>query len=211
MESLVLKTLGRPDLHDAKVKPFSVWPLLHRGRPVLWRAAVAPGDPVEVRMGFADDDMASQFAAAAAGGLQLFGARLDPEAVEVRDAHHDLPQEQCFKLEFLSPLRFATPPLYRRSKPTYEFYPRPLSLFKSAVKHGRTLGLTKLGAPFLRWVYTYVALTDLGCHSRCVATVKLPGGGIARGFLGWALYRAYGKRRITDLRSWGGPVCGSAG
>ena len=30
-------------------------------------------------------------------------------------------------------------------------------------------------------------------------TVKLPNGGVARGFVGWALYRIYGKRRLADV------------
>ncbi|CCC81906.1 CRISPR-associated endoribonuclease Cas6 [Thermoproteus tenax] len=199
VESLVIKALERPDLHDARTKPFSVWPLLHNGRPVLSAAAVAPGDLLEIRAGFADEDMARKFAESVGRSLELFGRRLSVEAVEVKSAFFQMPEAQCFKLEFLTPLRFAVPPIYRRRRALFDFLPRPLSLFKSAVRHGRQLGLTKLGTPFLKWVHTYVALTDFGCRRRCVVTVELPGGGLARGFVGWALYRSFGRRRLRDL------------
>ncbi|MEL9991475.1 MAG: CRISPR-associated endoribonuclease Cas6 [Thermoproteus sp.] len=200
VESLVVRALGDPALHDAKPKPFSVTPLFLQGRPVADRAAVPPGVPLEFRAGFADGKLAFRLIEALNGGLELFGRRVEVVEAEFRDVFSDpLPTTQCFKAEFLTPTRFATPPLYRRSRPVFDFMPRPLTLFKSAVRHGRSLGLLRLGAPFLKWVYTYVALTDFGCFGKCVQTVRLPNGGVARGFTGWALYRAFGKRRLADM------------
>jgi len=213
VESLVLR-LTDPSLHGARPKPFSVTPLFLKGRPVVDLAVVGPGNLLEFRVGFAGEGLARGFVERLlGGGVELFGRRVEVAEVEMRDVWLDpLPGERCFKLEFLTPTRFATPPLYRRRRALFDFLPRPLTLFKSAVRHGRALGLVKLGAPFLRWVYTYVALTDVGCWCRkrgsadkgrnycsCVRTVKLPNGGVARGFVGWALYRVYGRRRLADV------------
>ncbi|ABP50711.1 CRISPR-associated protein, Cas6 family [Pyrobaculum arsenaticum DSM 13514] len=198
-QSLVVSLLGG-ELHDARPKSFSVTPFFVNGRPAVDKAVAGPGDILELRAAFAQRELAERFIAEVAKGYTLFGRRVVVEELEFYDVFSQpLPEAQCFKLEFLTPLRFAVKPLYRRSRAVFDFLPRPLSVFKSAVRHGRALGLLKLGAPFLRWVHTYVALTDFGCRGRCVVTVKLPNGGVARGFVGWALYRSFGKRRIADL------------
>ncbi|WP_374189608.1 CRISPR-associated endoribonuclease Cas6 [Pyrobaculum aerophilum] len=159
-----------------------------------------PGDLLQFRVAFAERRLAEEFIDRVAQGFTLFGKRVAVEELEFYDVFSaPIPEARCFKLEFLTPLRFAVRPLYKRRRAVFDFLPRPLSLFKSAVKHGRELGLLKLGVPFLRWVYTYVALTDFGCRGRCVITVRLPNGGIARGFVGWALYRVFGKRRLADV------------
>jgi CRISPR-associated endoribonuclease Cas6 len=118
--------------------------------------------------------------------------------VEFWETPRRLEVRPCFKAEFLSPTRIETRPYYRRKTPVYDFTPRPLNLFLSAVAYGRKFGFLKLGTPFLRWVYTYVGLTDFGCMGPCVRTVRLLGGGVARGFVGWALYRAFNSRRLSD-------------
>lgn len=200
VESLVVRALGDPSLHDVRPKPFSVTPFFLNGRPVVDKAAVPPGAPLEFRAGFADEKLAFRFVSSLRGEVELFGRRAAVAELEFKDAFIDpLPAAQCFKAEFLTPTRFATPPLYKRRRAVFDFLPRPLTVFKSAVRHGRSLGLLRLGAPFLKWVYTYVALTDFGCFGKCVHTVRLPNGGVARGFAGWALYRAFGKRRLADM------------
>jgi CRISPR-associated endoribonuclease Cas6 len=209
-ESLVLRLLkaGGADsesLHNAAVKPFSVTPFFVDGRPVTARAAVEPGKPLWLRVSFADEGLAKAFLDGFTKGASLFGVALRPLEAEVTTLDYGaLPpgwrdDAQCFKLEFLTPVRFATPSLYPRRAPVFEFVPRPLALFRSAIKHGRDLGVTKLGAPFLKWVYTYVAMTDFGCKGKCVVTVPLTGGRVARGFLGWALYRAFSRRRLKSM------------
>ncbi len=199
VESLVVSLLGR-ELHDVKPKPFSVTPFFVGGRPAVDKAMVAPGDLLEFRVSFAGRELAEKFIAKIMQGYTLFGRRVVVEELEFYDVFSQpTPQTGCFKLEFLTPLRFAVKPLYKRKRAIFDFLPRPLSVFKSAVKYGRELGLLRLGAPFLRWVHTYVALTDFGCPGRCIITVRLPNGGIARGFVGWALYRAFGKRRLADM------------
>lgn len=199
VESLVVSTLGG-ELHDVRPKPFSVTPLFVNGRPAVDKAVAGPGDLLEFRAAFAQRELAERFIASVAQGFALFGKRVAVEELEFSDLFADpLPEARCFKLEFLTPLRFAVKPLYKRSRALFDFLPRPLSVFKSAVRHGRALGLLKLGAPFLRWVHTYVALTDFGCRGKCVATVRLPNGGLARGFVGWALYRSFGRRRLADM------------
>ncbi|AAL62618.1 conserved hypothetical protein [Pyrobaculum aerophilum str. IM2] len=199
VESLVVSRLGGW-LHDAKPKPFAVSPLFAGGRPVLDGAALGQGTEVEFRVGFADELLALRFVDSLSGGVTLFGKPLELAELEFRDVSSEpLPSTPCFKVEFLSPTRFAVKPLYKRRRALFDFTPRPLNLFKSAVRQGRALGLLRLGGPFLRWVYTYVALTDFGCWGKCVRTVKLLGGGVARGFVGWALYRAFGRRRLADV------------
>ncbi|MEM0370838.1 MAG: CRISPR-associated endoribonuclease Cas6 [Pyrobaculum sp.] len=185
-------------VHDERPRPLSVTPIFYRGRPVVDKAAVAPGEELEFRIGVATAAAAEKILAELRD-LVLFGQRLVLKEMEFRHAYTDLPETQCFKIEFLTPLRFATPPLMRRKKPVFEFTPRPLTLFKSVIKHARQFGLIKLGVPFLKWVYTYVAMTDFGCYGKCVKTIKLANGGVARGFTGWALYRAYSARRVRDM------------
>ncbi|MFN3804486.1 MAG: CRISPR-associated endoribonuclease Cas6 [Pyrobaculum sp.] len=208
VESLVVKILG-PDLHNASLKPVSITPFFYNGRPVVGRAAIPPGGRLEFRVGVAYPSLAERFLKGVAD-VELFGRRLLLEEVEFREVFDGpMPDSRCFKVEFLTPVRFAVRPYMRRRRALFDFFPRPFTLFKSAVAHGRGLGLLRLGAPFLRWVYTYVALTDFGCGScrcvnnvcryRCVRTVGLPNGGVARGFVGWALYRAFGRRRLGDM------------
>jgi len=199
-QAVLLEFLGR-ELHDARPKPFAVWPVVAGGRPLLDGAVVEAGTPVELRAGFADRELARRFveAVSARGAFRLFNAEVAVEEVEFWDAPRQRAEKPCFRVEFLSPTRFGTHPYYRRERAVYDFTPRPLNLFLSAVAHGRKFGLLRLGAPFLRWVYTYVGLTDFGCRRTCVKTVKLPGGGVARGFVGWALYRAFNTRRLADL------------
>ncbi len=198
-ESLVVSILGS-DLHDATLKPVSVTPFFLNGKPVLDKAAVPPGGRLEFRVGMAYSSLAEK-PLQELPGVKLFGVGIDLEEVEVRHVLEEPPPDvQCFKINFLTPTRFSTPAFYKRKNAVFDFLPRPLSLFKSAVKHGRGLGLVKLGAPFLKWIYTYVALTDFGCISKsCVKTVKLPGGGIARGFVGWGLYKSFNKRRVRNM------------
>ncbi|MCU7786875.1 CRISPR-associated endoribonuclease Cas6 [Pyrobaculum sp. 3827-6] len=198
--SIVLSVLGRGDLHDARPKPFAVSPLFAGGRPVLDAAALPAGELVEFRVGFAQRGLAEAFVDGVARGFRIFNSRVAVEEVEFRDVSMDpLPGARCFRLEFLSPVRFAVRPLYRRRRALFDFTPRPLNVFKSVVRHGRALGVLDLGAPFLRWVYTYVGLADFGCFGRCVRTVSLLGGGVARGFTGWAVYRVFGRRRLGDV------------
>ena len=200
-QAVVLELLGAARLHDARPKPFAVWPIVAGGRPLLDGAALEAGAQVELRVGFADRELARRFieAVSARGVFRLFNTEVAVEEVEFWEAPRRLEEKPCFKVEFLSPTRFETHPYYPRRAPVYDFTPRPLNLFLSAVAHGRKFGLLRLGTPFLRWVNTYVGLTDFGCSRACVKTVKLPGGGIARGFVGWALYRAFNARRLTDL------------
>jgi CRISPR-associated endoribonuclease Cas6 len=182
-QAIVLELLGAGELHGARPKPFAVWPLMAGGKPLLDGAALGEGAVVELRVGFAVRELARRFV----------------EEVEFWEAPRRFAERPCFKVEFLSPTRFETQPYYRRKTPVYDFTPRPLNLFLSAVAYGRKFGFLKLGTPFLRWVYTYVGLTDFGCRGPCVRTVRLLGGGVARGFVGWALYRAFDARRLSDL------------
>ncbi|WP_428717058.1 hypothetical protein, partial [Thermus sp.] len=169
------------DLHDARPKPFAVSPLFAGGRPVLDAAALPAGELVEFRVGFAQRELAEAFVDGVARGFRIFNARVAVEEVEFRDVSADpLPEAPCFRVEFLSPVRFAVKPLYRRRRALFDFTPRPLNVFKSVARYGKALGLLDLGPAFLRWVHTYVALADFGCFGRCVKTVSLLGGGVAR-------------------------------
>jgi CRISPR-associated endoribonuclease Cas6 len=200
-QSAVLELLGAGELHGARPKPFAVWPLVAGGRPLLDGAVVEAGVPVELRVGFAVRELARRFVEAVSGrgALRLFAAEVPVEEVEFWEAPRRLEERPCFRAEFVSPARFETHPYYARDRPVYDFTPRPLNLLLSAVAYGRRFGFLRLGTPFLRWAYTYVGLTDFGCRGPCVRTVRLLGGGVARGFVGWALYRAFSQRRLSDL------------
>lgn len=201
VESAVLRALGG-HLHGEPHKPFSVTPLFLGGRPIVDRAALAPGQAVWFRAAFTDPRQAQAFTMWVAQRAELLGGRLRPDEVEYVEVDLDrvpLPDTRCFRVRYLTPTRYAQQPLMRRSRPLYDFTPRPINLFKSVIRHARHLGMTRLGAPFLRWVYTYVALTDFGCRGKCVTTVRLPNGGIARGYVGWATYMAQNRKRIRSM------------
>jgi CRISPR-associated endoribonuclease Cas6 len=201
VQSIVLALLKAPWLHDARPKPFAVWPLVVSGRPVLDATVAEPGSLVELRAAFAQREVARRLveAVASAGEFRVFNSAVAVEEVEFWDAPRRLEEKPCFKVEFVSPARFETHPYYRRSKPVYDFTPRPLNIFLSAVAYGRKFGFLKLGVRFLKWAYTYVGIADFGCRGPCVRTVRLLSGGIARGFVGWALYRVFGRRRLGDV------------
>jgi Uncharacterized conserved protein len=52
---------------------------------------------------------------------------------------------------------------------------------------------------FLRWAYASVGVADFGCRGRCVVSVRLSGGRRLRGFVGWALYRAFETSMVGDM------------
>ena len=89
----------------------------------------------------------------------------------------------------------------KRPAPVYDLTPRPLNLFKSAVKTAMRLGLVdaRWARRFLRWAYASVGVADFGCRGRCVVPVRLSGGRRLRGFVGWALYRAFETSMVGDM------------
>ena len=93
-------------------------------------------------------------------------------------------------MEFLSLTRFETPPYVRRPAPVYDMTPFPRNILKSALKTAERLGLwgPAESRRFYRWAYAAVGIIDY--RVRFVTTS--PGGGWrARGFVGWAAYRAF--------------------
>jgi CRISPR-associated endoribonuclease Cas6 len=156
-QSIVLSLLDAPELHDAKPKPFAVWPLHINKRPVLDGVAAPPGSELMLRAAFAQRELARRLVEAVAErGLKVFNAEVSVEAVEFWDVPRGAGGKECFKVDFLSPTRFETRRYYQRRTPVYDFTPRALSLFHSAVAYGRRFGLFKYGINFLKWVYNYV-------------------------------------------------------
>jgi len=222
-QSLALRLLGRPELHGARPKPFTVWPLLVDGRPVWDWGTAGAGSTVEVRAAFFEERLGEEFVKAAVNvqRIPLFNAEVVLESVEYKRVVPSPRSSQAFKVEFLSPARFETPPYVKRPVPVFDLTPRPLNLFKSAVKTAIRLGLADVrwARRFLRWAYASVGIVDFGCDVKilhggrwrdqqrepnrrgrtCTASVRLSGGRELRGFAGWAVYRAFETSMVEDM------------
>ncbi|NAZ33255.1 MAG: CRISPR-associated endoribonuclease Cas6 [Pyrobaculum sp.] len=180
-------------------KPFTVWPLLIDGRPAVGLAAAAAGAEVELRAAFFDEELGRRFMEAVEGGFDLFGARVAPAELEFwRPPRPAARQTPAFRVEFLSPTRFETPPYVRRPRPVYDLTPAPRNVFKSALKTAERLGLwgPAESKRLYRWAYAAVGITDF--RIRPVA-VSLTGGRTARGFVGWAVYRAFETSMLGEM------------
>ena len=188
-----------PGLPERGPKPFTVWPLVVDGRLAIGPTAVPTGAVVELRAAFFDEKLGHRFAEAVQGGFGLFGARVVPAEVEFWTAPQPPAQQTPeFKVEFLSPTRFETPPYVKRPRPVFDITPSPRNLFKSALKTAERLGLWGPAASrrIYRWACSAVGLADF--YAKPV-TVSLGRGRTARGFVGWALYRVFETSMLGDM------------
>lgn len=218
-QSIVLALLEEPGLHDARPKPFTVWPLVVDGK-VAWNKSLASaGAAVELRVAFFDGKLADTFLerVVAAGRFRVFNAEVEVGEVEIRRVALMARSSPKFRVEFLSPTRFETPPYVKRPTSVYDQAPSPRNLFKSAIKTAMRLGLADLrwARKFLRWVIASVGILDFGCRcerrrgrpqgdcgncvGKCTAVAELSGGRRLRGFVGWALYRAFETSMVEDM------------
>jgi len=188
-----------PGLPERGPKPFTVWPLLIDGRPAVGPTAAPAGAEVELRAAFFDRELGRRFADAVKGGFDLFGAWVAPVEVELREAPRPpAAEEAAFRVEFLSPTRFETPPYVRRPRPVYDLTPSPRNVFKSALKTAERLGLwgPRESKRIYRWAYAAVGIADFRVRP---VTVSLGRGRTARGFVGWAAYRAYEASMLKEM------------
>ena len=188
-----------PELPGRGPKPFTVWPLVVNGKPAIEPAAVPAGARVELRAAFFDEELGHRFVEAVYAGFELFGARVVPAEVEFwRAPRPPAAETPAFKVEFLSPTRFVTPPYVRRPRPVYDITPSPRNLFKSALKTAERLGLwgSSVSKRLYRWAYAAVGITDFRVRP---VTVQLGRGRTARGFIGWAVYRAFEPSMLRDM------------
>jgi CRISPR-associated endoribonuclease Cas6 len=180
-----------PGLPGRGPKPFTVWPLVVDGKPALGPAAAPAGARVELRAAFFDEELGHRFAEAVQSGFKIFGTRAVPAEMEFWKAPRPVAQQTpAFKVEFLSPTRFETPPYVRRPRPVFDITPSPRNLFKSALKTAERLGLwgPSESRRLYRWAYAVVGITDFRVRP---LTVQLTRGRTARGFVGRAIYRAF--------------------
>ena len=188
-----------PGLPERGPKPFAVWPLVVDGRILVRPTAVPAGAVVELRAAFFDEGLGQRFAEAVQGGFELFGARVVPAELEFWTAPQP-PARQApeFKVEFLSPTRFETPPYVKRPRPVFDITPSPRNLFKSALKTAERLGLWGPAASrrIYRWAYSAVGLVDF--YAKPV-TVSLGRRRTARGFVGWAVYKAFDASMLREM------------
>jgi len=188
-----------PGLPERGPKPFTVWPLVVDGKPALGPAAVPAGTRVELRAAFFDEELGHRFTEAALSGFELFGVRVVPAEVEVwRAPRPPAAETPAFKVEFLSPTRFVTPPYVKRPRPVFDITPTVRNVFKSALKTAERLGLWKspVSKRLYRWAYATVGVTDFRVKP---VTVQLTHGRTARGFFGWAVYRAFETSMLKEM------------
>ncbi len=191
-----------PGLSERGPKPFTLRPLLFNGRPVLGKTIVEAGSQVELHVAFFEPNLAERFMETLNSGFELFGAKVEPISLSLWQVPRPIADAlPVFRAEFLSPTRFETPPYVRRPVPVFDLTPRPLNIFKSAVKTAMRLGLVDVGRArrFLRWAYASVGVVDFGCGRRCTVAVRLAGGRRVRGFVGWAVYRAFETSMLGDM------------
>ncbi|AKT33925.1 CRISPR-associated endoribonuclease Cas6 [Pyrobaculum sp. WP30] len=184
-------------------KPFTVWPLVVDGKPLWDRGIVNSGALLELRVAFLNRALGEEFFSIMASTRRflLFKSEVVIDTISAREVRLTSSSSSAFRVEFLSPTRFETPPYVKRPTPVYDLTPRPLNLFKSAVKTAMRLGLVdaRWARRFLRWAYASVGVADFGCRGRCVVSVRLSGGRRLRGFVGWALYRAFETSMLGDM------------
>ena len=188
-----------PGLPERGPKPFTVWPLVVNGKPALGPTAAPAGAEVELRVAFFDEELGRKFIEALGGGFELFGARVVPAELEFwKPPRPAAQQTQAFKVDFLSPVRFETPPYVKRPVPVYDITASPRNLFKSAARTALRLGLIRLrdAVRIYKWAYAAVGILDY--RTRPV-TVFLSGGRRLRGSVGWALYRAFETSMLGDM------------
>jgi CRISPR-associated endoribonuclease Cas6 len=188
-----------PGLPERGPKPFTVWPLVVDGKPAIGPTAVPAGARVELRAAFFDEEMGQRFVEAVYAGFELFGARVVPAEVEFWKAPRPPAAETpAFKVEFLSPTRFATPPYVKRPRPVFDITPAVRNVFKSALKTAERLGLwgSSVSKRLYRWAYAAVGITDFRVKP---VTVQLTRGRTARGFIGWAVYRAFETSMLKEM------------
>ncbi len=188
-----------PGLPERGPKPFTVWPLVVDGRPAIGQTAAPAGAEVKLRAAFFNEELGRSFAEAVLSGFSLFDARVVPAEVEFWKAPRPAAQQTpAFKVEFLSPTRFVTPPYVRRPRPVYDITPSPRNLFKSALKTAERLGLwgSSESRRLYRWAYAAVGITDFRVRP---VTVQLGRGRTARGFVGWAVYRAFEPSLLKEM------------
>ena len=186
-----------PGLPGRGPKPFAVWPLVVDGKPAVGPTAVPAGAEVVLRAAFFDEELGRRFVEAVYAGFELFGARVVPAVVEFwRAPRPPAAETPAFKVEFLSPTRFATPPYVRRPRPVFDITPAVRNVFKSALKTAERLGLwtSSVSKRLYRWAYATVGITDFRVRP---LTVQLTRGRTARGFIGWAVYRAFETSMLT--------------
>jgi CRISPR-associated endoribonuclease Cas6 len=202
-QSIVLSLLNNPGLHGMRPKPFTVWPLVVDGKPLWDRGIINSGALLELRVAFLDRALGEEFFSimASTRRFRLFKSEVVIDTISAREVRLISSSSSAFRVEFLSPTRFETPPYVKRPAPVYDLTPRPLNLFKSAVKTAMRLGLVdaRWARRFLRWAYASVGVADFGCRGRCVVSVRLSGGRRLRGFVGWALYRAFETSMLEDM------------
>jgi CRISPR-associated endoribonuclease Cas6 len=200
VQSIVLDLLDEPRLHDVRPKPFTVWPLVVNGRVVWNRTLAGAGAAVELRAAFFNGGLADMFAkrVVEAGRFKLFNAEVMVGEAGVRRIVPAAGSSPKFRVEFLSPTRFETPPYVRRPAPVYDITPSPRNLFKSAARTALRLGLIGLRDAVRIYKWAYAAVGVLDYRARPV-TVYLSGGRRLRGFVGWALYRAFETSMVGDM------------
>ena len=186
-----------PGLPERGPKPFTVWPLVVDGRPALGPTATPAGAEVVFRAAFFDEELGRRFVEAVYAGFEVFGVRVVPAVVEFwRAPRPPAAETLAFKVEFLSPTRFETPPYVKRPRPVFDITPTFRNVFKSALKTAERLGLweSSVSKRLYRWAYATVGITDYRIKP---VTVQLTRGRTARGFIGWAVYRAFETSMLT--------------
>ena len=219
VESFFLKLLDRIEpglgdkLHSEKrPKPFSVTPFFVDGRPVigyrpvvvragsvLWFRVSIVGDLGTKLIPLLTDLMYREV------NFFKISAKFVVSNIEARIVSTDAffePGSTVFKIRFLSPTRFAIKKPRRSRRPRYCFCPEAWRIVKSSLKHWRNFVDIHISDKIVEWSYYYVVLADFGTlrgFRSNVVTVRLPRGGVARGYVGFALYQVLGRRRLHEL------------
>ncbi len=217
--SMFLKMLDRVEpglsdkFHSAKgMKPYSVTPFFLREQPVtgVKPVIVRAGSSIWFRVSIIGDlgyKLLPVLTELMGSELELFQIRakavISNIEVQVRSAETLLTDgSTVFRIRYLTPTRFAIRKPRRTSRARYSFCPEAWRLVKSALRHWREFVDIHISDKIILWTYQNVIMMDFGPPSNFksnVITVKLPRGGIVRGYVGFALYKCLGRRKLREF------------
>ncbi len=220
--SMILNLLDkvRPGLSEQlhstrRPKPYSVTPLFLRSypltgiKPVVARAQSTLWFRVSV-VGDLGLDLLNVLSSMIGEVVELFQIRaravISNVEAQVRSIESLFsPGSTVFRVKYLTPTRFALKKPRKKDKARYSFCPEAWRIVKSTLRHWREHVDTHVSEGLVLWTYQNVVIMDFGPAPGLrsnVVTVRLPRGGVARGYVGFALYRVLGKDRENIRRLW---------
>ncbi len=221
VESFLLKLIDNVEpglsdkLHNTRgPKPFSVTPFFIGKKPIIGikPVHVQAGSKLWFRISIIGDlairaipqflDLIDKEVTFFKNSIKLIVENVEVDIVDINTLFNNDVNYKAFKINFLTPTRFALRRPRRSKRARFCFCPDAWRIIKSSLKHWRYFTNIHISDKVIQWAYQYVILADFGPFRGVksnVITVRLPRGGIARGYVGFALYQILGRRRLSEF------------